>query len=110
MKLDKIKFAVLINYIGRQFAITLSNAEMHDIDDIIDIDVPEANCTSGEDVNRLMALMTEGTRKIEAIKVYRNITSCGLKESKDAVEMYWVNKPAYNANYHTTDRSFLPYK
>jgi large subunit ribosomal protein L7/L12 len=34
---------------------------------------------------RVLALMTDG-RKIEAIKLYRDITGAGLKEAKDAVE------------------------
>jgi ribosomal protein L7/L12 len=34
---------------------------------------------------RVLALVREG-RKIEAIKLYRNVTGAGLKEAKDAVE------------------------
>jgi large subunit ribosomal protein L7/L12 len=34
---------------------------------------------------RVLALVTDG-RKIEAIKLYRDITGAGLKEAKDAVE------------------------
>ena len=34
---------------------------------------------------RIIALLTDG-RKIEAIKLYRDITGAGLKEAKDAVE------------------------
>jgi len=43
-----------------------------------------------------MALMAEGTRKIEAIKCHRKITGYGLKESKDTVEKYWVSKGHYS--------------
>jgi len=44
---------------------------------------------SGADSNsldgRVLALLTDG-RKIEAIKLYRDVTGAGLKEAKDAVE------------------------
>jgi hypothetical protein len=33
--------------------------------------------------------------KIPAIKAYRLLTGAGLKESKDAVEKYWVSKGHY---------------
>ena len=46
-----------------------------------------------EELNVLMMLMAEGTRKIDAIKQHRQLTGAGLKESKDAVEKYWVSKP-----------------
>ncbi len=44
---------------------------------------------SGADSNsldgRVVALLTDG-RKIEAIRLYRDVTGAGLKEAKDAVE------------------------
>lgn len=43
-------------------------------------------------LDQLLGLMRESTRKIEAIKVHRQLTGLGLKESKDAVEKYWVSK------------------
>jgi ribosomal protein L7/L12 len=43
-------------------------------------------------VDELLLYMGKGTQKIEAIKAYRNLTGAGLKESKDAVERYWVSK------------------
>jgi ribosomal protein L7/L12 len=42
---------------------------------------PESHSLSG----RVLALVRDG-RKIEAIKLYRDITGAGLKEAKDAVE------------------------
>lgn len=39
----------------------------------------------GEDSRRLAQLVREG-RKLEAIKLVRTITGCGLAEGKDAVE------------------------
>jgi ribosomal protein L7/L12 len=91
MKLDKIKFVKVVGYIQRQFAISMSDYEMRDFDDLIDVDIPEpvANKASCFDVDNLLMLMNEGTRKIESIKAYRTLTGAGLKESKDAVEKYW---------------------
>jgi ribosomal protein L7/L12 len=52
-------------------------------------DLPEATgpgMSSGDDLeSRVRSLMAEG-QKIEAIKLYRERTGAGLKESKDAVE------------------------
>ena len=95
MKLDKIKFARLVAFLSRNgFDGYQSNIEA--IDDMIDIEVPAVEVVrpSTDDVERLMFLMVEGLYKIEAIKMYRSITEMGLKESKDAVEKYWVSKPA----------------
>lgn len=44
-----------------------------------------AGQADGEDGRRLVDLVREG-RKIEAIKLVREVTGCGLKEGKDAVE------------------------
>lgn len=93
-KLDKIGFAQVVAYLGR-IGLNIGMDEIVDLDNLISIDIPvpvdgRANTA---DVDRLMELMAEGTRKIEAIKVYRNMTGQGLKEAKDAIERYWVNKP-----------------
>ena len=94
MKLDKIAFAKLIGYLGRQFAISLDSLDMQTIDDLIDVQaptpeplvVPKASCI---DVDTLLSRMGKDGYKIEAIKAYRALTGAGLKESKDAVERYW---------------------
>ena len=94
MKLDKIKFARLIAYLGPKCKFELDNTVIETLDDMIDIEVPVPQVTvarpSNDDIERLMMLMAEGLRKIEAIKIYRTLTGYGLKESKDAVEKYWV--------------------
>lgn len=95
MKLDKIKFARLVAYLGPKCKFELDIDAINTLDDIIDVEVPmpiEHHYPKNDDIDRLMALMTEGTRKIEAIKIYRILTGYGLKESKDAVEKYWVDK------------------
>lgn len=91
MKLDKIKFATLIGYISRAAGVTFSVSEIVEIDDIIDMPIPEPTekVINVADLHVLMALMQEGTKMIDAIKQHRMMTGCGLKESKDAVDKYW---------------------
>lgn len=93
-KLDKIGFAELIAYcVSRNM--TIDKIDIAALDNIVSIEVPEPVVARANvvDVNQLLMLMFEGQHKIEAIKVYRNMTNAGLKESKDAVERYWVSKP-----------------
>jgi len=59
---------------------------------LVNMYVPTPNVDHNANVDALMMLMVEGTRKIDAIKVHRQLTGWGLKESKDAVEKYWVSK------------------
>ena len=96
MKLDKIKFARLIAYVQQICDEDLNDFNIQEMDNIIDSEVPmpeqQAVYPRNENVERLMMLMVEGTRKIEAIKEHRAITGFGLKESKDAVERYWYSK------------------
>jgi len=93
MKLDKIAFAQVISYISSSVG-SMSSYTIEELDKMIDVVVPlpepapKASCT---DVDILLALMKEGTKKIEAIKAYRTLTGAGLKESKDAVERYWTS-------------------
>lgn len=46
----------------------------------------------GEHGHRIDALLREG-KKIEAIKVYRELTGVGLKEAKDAVDQLAGTRP-----------------
>ncbi len=91
MKLDKLRFATLIGYLSIIANQTFAVGEISEIDEIIDIAVPEvpAGRADAYQLDKLMALMAQGTQKIEAIKQYRMLTGFGLKESKDAVERYW---------------------
>lgn len=93
MKLDKMKFARLIGFLSRNgFDAYEDNIKC--VDDMIDIDVPvtEIAYPKNENVERLMMFMAGGTHKIDAIREYRALTGMGLKDSKDAVERYWVSK------------------
>ena len=87
MKLDKITFAKLITYVSTRGA-SLSHSTVLDIDDMIDIEMPPAPI----DVTVLHQLLEaiQAGRKIDAIKVHRNLTGYALKESKDVIEKYWV--------------------
>lgn len=89
MKLDKIRFARLMNVLSRWGLHELGEADIREIDDIIDVDMPPAPMMNAETLHVLMSLMQEGTKKIEAIKQHRMMTGYGLKESKDIVEKYW---------------------
>lgn len=90
-KLDKIKLAELIGFLSCQYSINITRYDIIAIDNIIDIDVlnQQFDYNNLDYIERLMALMADGKQKIEAVKIYRAITGCGLKESKDAVERCW---------------------
>lgn len=96
MKLDKIKFGKLIAHLCSN-GFSAGDWEIERLDELIDFEVPEqpSSIAKCSDVDQLMALMAEGTRKIESIKAYRILTGAGLKESKDAVEKYWVSKAEF---------------
>jgi len=95
-KLDKIKFAQVIGFIQRQFAISMNTNELTELDDLIDMPEPEPQLVPGKadpvELDMLLFLMAQGNQKINAIKQYRMITGMGLKDSKDAVERHWVSK------------------
>lgn len=92
MKLDKIRFARLISFISHAVG-ELQREDIEEIDCIIDVDVPETSKASCEAVDELLKQIALNER-IPAIKAYRNLTGAGLKESKDAVEKYWLRQPA----------------
>jgi hypothetical protein len=103
MKLDKIKFASLIGFISCRYALTVTQDDIAEMDQLIDIDVlevaePEKIYPLNSQVEQLMMHMAgdcpagyKGSSKIEAIKFHRAISGYGLKESKDTVEKYWEN-------------------
>ena len=111
MKLDKIKFAKLIAMIVKEYNYIPDNLVTY-IDDVIDIDVTPVEVPGKADpatVDELMKLIAGGTQKIEAIKVYRMLTGCMLKESKDAVERYCNYEKKYTkADLTNALNSFPP--
>lgn len=87
MKLDKIRFAMLVSWISRRGAVELNAGDCSELDNLIDVPM-DVEFTSVEKVDDLLKSISEG-RKIDAIKAYRALTGSGLKESKDTVEMFW---------------------
>ena len=63
------------------------------VQSIIDMVEPAHEQNKVELIDALMKYMVEGTHKIDAIKCHRSLTGFGLKESKDAVEKYWISRP-----------------
>lgn len=91
MKLDKIKFAQVVAFIVDAMRTGFDDEAIRTLDNMIDIDVQPVELpgkANPADLGMLMKAIHEG-RKIEAIKAYRNMTGCGLKEAKDAVEKDW---------------------
>jgi len=95
MKLDKIKFARLIAMLASEYGY-IHEDFIQAVDNLIDVDMPEQAqepiYPKNEQVEALMKHMVEGTSKLDAIREYRAITGMGLKESKEAVERYWISK------------------
>ncbi len=90
MKLDKMTFAKLVAHCISN-GMSAGDYEINELDNIADIIMPnvatdQVNPSRVDDILKAMA----GDRKIEAIKAYRALTGSGLKESKDAIEAYWV--------------------
>lgn len=101
MKLDRLKFATLIGYIGYRTQFPFSKYDIAEIDELIDIDVIPVEVPGKADpatVNELMRAIHAG-EKIAAIKAYRTLTGYGLKEAKDAVENGW---PPYDPTIRLT--------
>jgi ribosomal protein L7/L12 len=89
MKLSRIKFAKLIGNIERQHAVNMTENEIEDIDNLVDVDIPEPkNVVDPALVDKLLLEIGRGEGFIEAIKAYRTLTGAGLKEAKDAIEKY----------------------
>lgn len=95
MKLDKIAFAKVIAYISNIVSReVIDNTDIQVLDDLIDVPIPELENIKTDPVllDELIRKIVEGQYKIEAIKLYRQITGFGLKDAKDAVEKYWIGK------------------
>ena len=103
-KLSRTAFARLISYLSHNAGIEFGEFDIENIDAMITFEEPAklsdilpAPKASAVDVDSLLAAFHDGNR-IEAIKAYRALTGYGLKESKDAVERYWVSKPRIYAS------------
>jgi ribosomal protein L7/L12 len=94
MKLDRLAFATLIAFIAMKSKHMLEAGDIKDLDNLIDIKMPDV-ATDQVNPNRIdeMLAAISDNHKIEAIKAYRSLTGSGLKESKDAIEKYWLRQP-----------------
>lgn len=97
MKLDKIKFAKLIHFIGNRLNTHLNDVFIESLDELIDVDVEpvktyqvDAHLVDAHLVDDLLRQIANPDGFIPAIKAYRSLTGAGLKEAKEAVERYRV--------------------
>lgn len=95
MTINVGKFAAFVSYLTEKTRHYFSIEDCQDMLALINnmnetVIPPQADYQT---VDQLMMVMNNGTQKIEAIKLYRTLTGLGLKESKDAVEKYWKQKP-----------------
>ncbi len=95
MKLDRMAFAKVVAHCITN-GMSAGDYEIEELDARINIEVPTqpVNTAKCSDVDDLLKAMALG-EKIPAIKAYRVLTGVGLKESKDAVEKYWMSKGNY---------------
>lgn len=84
-------FAYIVSITGYRFG----SGEVSYIDQLITEGNPP-NRTLSHNIDALLAAM-QSNKKIEAIKEYRALTGAGMKESKDAVEKYWLTNPTLQA-------------
>ena len=99
--MDKFQFAKLVSFITSLLptGAVLNNADITCLDELVKPIEPDQyhKCyTNAADLDALMGFMKASTQKIEAIKMHRQLTGLGLKESKDAVERYWKVDNAHN--------------
>ena len=102
-KLSRTAFARLISYLSHNTGIEFAEFDIENIDAMITFEEPAklsdilpAPKASAVDVDSLLAAFKDDN-KIEVIKAYRTLTGYGLKESKAAVDSYWVSKPRVTA-------------
>jgi ribosomal protein L7/L12 len=84
----------LVGYCANR-GMTVDKTDVIALDDLINIEAPQPERFHASDINdlqMLMKFMAQGTQKIEAIRLHRQITGWGLKESKDAVEAVWIDR------------------
>ena len=77
-----IKFAKLVSFVTKLSQIELSEVEIQQLADLTKYHLSDADAV---DVKSLLLAMADD-RLIDAIKLYRQLTGSGLKESKEAVE------------------------
>lgn len=101
--MDKIAFAQLIGYISSNMATPMERHKIEYVESLIasSVTVQKPVMADAGMINYMLKSI-KANQKIEAIKAYRSLTGYGLKESKDAIEAHWPNKPADYAAIKTT--------
>jgi ribosomal protein L7/L12 len=107
-KLDTISFARLVSYVQSVTRFdfgTMHLETMHDltetqpqVSDILPAHLLGQKIPTQNEIHesiKKIARMLAGGRKIEAIKEYRSLTGMGLKEAKDAIELFPVQSAPY---------------
>lgn len=84
--MNKIAFARLLSHVSFLCGRSFSYDEIESFDRIINDGVSKKDCFVDPAVVDDLLKSVKESRKIEAIKAYRNLTNAGLKESKDAIE------------------------
>lgn len=92
MKINVAKFGTLMSFISNKTDRVLCYHDSDEILQMISDMVEQSEPVNLFNIDQLMKYMHEGMSKIEAIRAYRTLTGLGLKESKDAVEKYWVDR------------------
>lgn len=91
--MNKLQFAQLVAYVvylmNSHRDETLDCQEIEYLERLTTVE-PTPSKVNAASIDELMGCVAEGTHKIDAIKLYRQLTGLGLKESKDAVEKYWL--------------------
>ena len=87
------KFALLISYIcsrtGREFSMNEVESIYQQVEAMPDQPMNYLHQGSIEQMHLMLEAMQAG-RKIDAIEAHKQLTGYGLKESKDAIEKYWI--------------------
>lgn len=92
MNLNIVGFGTLMSYIGRMVESQLSNHAVEHVAALVEECLPKqepVKANAGE-IDEMLKAIREG-KKIDAIKWYRSLTGYGLKESKEAIERYWID-------------------
>lgn len=96
--MNTVKFAALVSWLTQcraQSDVKFSEYELETLQQYIS-NLTEPNKFAETEIENLLKAMKNG-QKIEAIKAYRALTEMGLKESKDAIERYYISQPIQQA-------------
>lgn len=87
-----INHCKLVSYVTSLANRCLDSYEVQEVLKHVDNCIPPQTTAQVVDWHTLSELLKEmacGQKKIECIKLYRQLTGVGLKETKDEIEKYW---------------------